>query len=321
MLLSHYVGPIGATDPGWLRGLASVSDGRAAPLFCVLLGVGAGLLAARGTPDHVLVTRGLLLFALGVLIWPRVDWVYLILPHYGVLLAAVPLLRRIPTRWLLPAAGLAFTVPSVIVATVDDHRLRGGRQPDAWGDTLDVGNLFRHLFWTGGYPLVGWTGFVLVGLWVARRRLSARTVQLRLLAGAVGIALAQPILAAFDGGAGWGAALLDGTSHSNHLAWYVLSSATAVGVLASCLLATAAPVPRWRTPLVRLGQCALSVYLAHIMIGELWVWEWRVADQPALTAQLVVAGAVLVGLTALATLWRARSARGPVEAALRWASG
>jgi uncharacterized membrane protein len=86
MVLAHYVGPLGATDPGWLRGLTRVADGRAAPLFCVLLGVSAGILAARGTPDHLFVARGLLLFALGLLIWPGVDWVYLILPHYGVLL-------------------------------------------------------------------------------------------------------------------------------------------------------------------------------------------------------------------------------------------
>jgi uncharacterized membrane protein YeiB len=233
----------------------------------------------------------------------------------------VPLLRRIPTRWLLPAAGLAFAIPSVVVATVAENRLRAGRQPDAWGDAFDVAGLFRHLFWTGGYPLVGWTGFVLVGLWVARRRLPVRRVQVRMLTGAALVALAQPILAVLDGSAGWTAALFDGVSHSNRLAWYVLSSATAVGVLALCLLATAAQVPRWRTSFARLGQCALSAYLAHLAIGELWVWEWRIEDHPVMPAQLVVAGAVIAGLTMLATLWRARFARGPIEAALRWASG
>jgi uncharacterized membrane protein YeiB len=321
MLLAHYVGVIGDREPGWLRGLISPADGRAAPLFAVLLGVGAGLLVARGTPDRVLVQRGALLFVVGCAIWPGVDWVYLILPHYGVLLALVPLLRRIPARWTLPAAGVAFVLPSLIVATVSDHRLRGGRQPGQWSELADFGRLVRHLFWTGGYPLVGWTGFVLVGLWFARQQLAKRAVQVRLAAVAGAIALTQPVLAQLDGGAGWAAALLDGTSHSNHTAWYVLSSATAVGVTALCLLATSSPGGRWRLPLVYLGQCALSVYLAHIVIGETIVWPWRTEAQPSLTEQLAVATAVLAVLTALATLWRQRFARGPVEAVLRRLSG
>jgi uncharacterized membrane protein YeiB len=321
MLLSHYVGRIGEGDPGWLQGLISPADGRAAPLFCVLLGVGAGLLVTRGTSDWVLVKRGALLFLLGCAIWPGVDWIYLILPHYGVLLALVPLMRRVPARWTLPAAGVAFVLPSVIVATVSDHRLRGGSQPDQWSELTDVGGLVRHLFWTGGYPLVGWTGFVLVGLWVARQHLAQRAVQLRLAAVAGAIALAQPVLAHTDGGPGWASAVLDGTAHSNRTAWYVLSSATAVGVIAVCLLATSSPRARWQIPLVCLGQCALSVYLAHIVIGETIVWPWRTEAQPSLAAQLAVAAVVLAVLTALATLWRQLFARGPVEAVLRRLSG
>ena len=46
------------------------------------------------------------------------------------------------------------------------------------------------LLWTGGYPLVGWIGFVLVGLWLARRRLGDRVVQVRLLVAGAAIALA-----------------------------------------------------------------------------------------------------------------------------------
>jgi uncharacterized membrane protein YeiB len=321
MVVAHYVGRLGTTDPGWLQGLTSVADGRAAPLFCVLLGVGAGLLVRRGTPDRVLVRRGLLLLALGLAIWPGVDWVYLILPHYGVLLMLVPLLRRIPQRWLLVAAGSAFLLPSLIVATVDDHRLRGGRQPGSWSALGDVGELVRHLFWTGGYPLAGWVGFVLVGLWLSGHALGERAVQLQLFAAAAAVGLAQPALAALDGGGGWGGALLDGSAHSNLLAWYVLSSATAVGVIAVCLLATAAPVARWRMPLVCLGQCALTAYLAHIVIGETLVWEWRIEARPSLGEQLAVAAVVLMALAALAALWRRWFARGPVEMVLRRMSG
>ncbi|MGI8810800.1 MAG: hypothetical protein ACR2KK_23755 [Acidimicrobiales bacterium] len=45
MLLAHFAASRRPTDPGWLKAVDNAADGRAAPLFCLLLGVGAGLLA------------------------------------------------------------------------------------------------------------------------------------------------------------------------------------------------------------------------------------------------------------------------------------
>ncbi|MGH9285129.1 MAG: heparan-alpha-glucosaminide N-acetyltransferase domain-containing protein, partial [Acidimicrobiales bacterium] len=116
MLLAHFATPVRPGEPGWLQVLDNAADGRAAPLFCLLLGLGAGILARRGDRDPVLVKRGLVLFAIGTAVWPYADRVYLVLPHYGLLLAAVPLLRRLPAQALLAAAGAAFLAPSAIVA-------------------------------------------------------------------------------------------------------------------------------------------------------------------------------------------------------------
>ncbi|MGH8979306.1 MAG: heparan-alpha-glucosaminide N-acetyltransferase domain-containing protein, partial [Acidimicrobiia bacterium] len=223
MLLAHFARPMRPGDPGWLQALDNIADGRAAPLFCMLLGVGAGILVTRGTPDRVLVQRGLALFVIGLAIWPRVDRVYLILPHYGVLLSLVPLLRRLSTRALLPVAAFAFVVPSVITAIVDGHGLRGSSQPATYDALLDSRSLLGQLFWTGGYPVVGWVGFVLIGLWMARQPLQDRVTQLRLFAGSGAVMLLQPIAAVvfrrFDGrledpnARGW-SAFFDGTAHS-----------------------------------------------------------------------------------------------------------
>jgi uncharacterized membrane protein YeiB len=331
MLFAHFAFSLSADDPGWLQVLDEIADGRAAPLFCVLLGVGAGLLVRSGAPDRVLVVRGALLGAIGLAIWPLVGVVYLILPHYGLLLALVPLLRRIPTGWMLPAAVTAFVVPSVITAVVDDHGMRLAPQPGEYADLADLPELLRMLVWTGGYPLVGWVGFVLVGLWLSRQRLDERRVQVALLAAGGAIALAQPLLSwwfAAVGGlpaptaerrapAGSWAAFLDGSAHSNRFAWYLLASATAVAVIAGCLLLVGAVPGRWRVPFVRLGQLALTAYLAHLFIGEQWVWPWIGDAKPALVVQVVVLLAVLVGLMAFATAWRWRFRRGPVETCVR----
>lgn len=336
MLASHYAFPrrlpeadgTGATsgDPGWLQGLDAAADGRAAPLFCVVLGVGAGFLARAGARDHTFVLRGLALFAIGLAIWPYQEAVYLILPHYGLLLALVPLWRRIPTAWLLPAAAVAFVVPSLVTAVLDDHRMRSAIQPDSYEALRDVGALARYLLWTGGYPLVGWVGFVLVGLWLARLRLGDQAVQLSLLFGGVLVMLSQPVLASarVELGprsldvAGGLATMVDGTAHSNRTAWYVLATATAIAVIAACLLATASPRgERLLWPLAALGQMALTAYLAHLVIGEELVWDWQEASDPSLAAQLLVALATFLSLMVAATLWRRRFRRGPVEALLR----
>jgi hypothetical protein len=180
MLLAHFAISRGG-GPGWLEAVDDVADGRAAPLFCVLLGLGAGLLLARGRTDATLLGRGAALFVLGLLLWPLVPEVFVILPHYGILLALVVLLRRLPAQALLPAAALAFVVPSLVVAAVGGDDLRSGGQPDSYADLLDVPEVVAGLVWTGGYPLVGWTGFALVGLLLARLPLADRSVQRRLV--------------------------------------------------------------------------------------------------------------------------------------------
>ena len=157
MLLAHYVWPHRPGEPGWLLALDASADGRAAPLFCVLLGLSAGLLVARGTTDNVLGRRGVGLFALGLLVWPFAGRVYLILPQYGVLLVAIPLLRRLSDRALLAVAAAAFVIPSTIAAVLENHHLRAGSQPVTYGQLLDVGDIARTLLWTGAYP--SWAGW------------------------------------------------------------------------------------------------------------------------------------------------------------------
>ena len=317
MLLAHFAISRGP-DPSWLRALDAVADGRAAPLFCVLLGVGAGLLLGRGRSGAVLARRAAALFALGLLVWPFVPQVYVILPHYGVLLAVVPLLRRLPRRALLPVAGAAFTVPSLVVAAVAaDPGLREGRQPRSHAELLDVPEIVEHLAWSGGYPLVGWVGFVLVGLWLARLPLRSQAVRLRLLVVGSAVTALRPLVASAERTSvdRLASAVLESAAHSNQLAWYVLASASSVAVIGGCLL-LGGRAPGVVRPLQSLGRLALSAYLLHLGIGVWLVWGWH-ERAPTLAAQVLVASSVFVVLTAIAHWWTARRAHGPLEALLR----
>ena len=316
MLLAHFAVSSDA-DPVWLRTIDDVADGRAAPLFCVLLGLGSGLLLARGRTGPTLVRRGAALLVLGLLIWPLVPEVFVILPHYGVLLALVALLARLPDRALLPAAGLAFLLPSIVVGTIGDGGLRAGGQPDSHAELLDVPEVVAGLTWTGGYPLVGWVGFVLVGLWLARQALGSRRVQARLVLVGAAVAALQPLAGVMRDGTSdpLASALLDSAAHSNQLAWYVLASASAVAAIGACLLVTARHAALLR-PVARLGQVMLSAYLLHLGIGMWLVWDWHDGG-PSLAAQVLVVIAVFFAFAIAADRWVRGRRRGPVEALLR----
>ena len=181
---------------------------------------------------------------------------------------------------------------------------------------------------TGAYPIVGWVGFTMVGLWLSRQPLHTPAARRRLLAGGVAVTLLQPALAliadvspsAPSGRAeGW-AAFLDASAHSNRLLWYVVASATAVAVIAACLIVVdrsrlgSSAVTR---TLAALGQLALSAYLAHVVLGVEVVWPWHERTSPSLAAQLVVVALVFVTFGVAARLWRARFAHGPAEAVVR----
>lgn len=318
MLLAHYVLARETGEPGWLRAAESVADGRAAPLFCVLLGVGSGLYLRRRTSEQ-LARRGLVLFVIGLAIWPFVDRVFLILPHYGLLLAVVALCARLRDRWLLGLTAAAWLVPSVVVATGDAHGLRTATQPASYGELLDVGHLVWQLLWSGGYPVVGWVGFALAGLWVARRDLGDRRTQLLLVAGGVGLAatqlLAVPVRSALLTEAeapGGLTALFDSTAHANQLAWYLASAGSALAVLGACLL-LAEHVPLRGA--VALGRCALSLYVLHLVIGAVLVWPWL--DDEPLVIQLTSLVSIIVALTVAAIAWQRTVGQGPLEALLR----
>jgi uncharacterized protein len=322
MFLAHYVRSRDTGDAGWLQAIDNAADGRAAPLFCVLLGVGAGILAERRGPASV-ARRGGALLALGVAIWPLVDHVLLILPHYGLLLVLAAVAVRLPRGWMLPLAVGAWLIPTVVVAFVDDHGLRRAGQPETYADLGDVREVGWELLWSGAYPIVGWAGFALVGLWLSRRALDRPRTQVRLLAVSAAVAAAQPVFAALfaavDGAAAGRdarglATVLDTSAHSNQLGWYLVASATATAAIAACLLVAR----RIRLgPLALVGRYALSAYLLHLVFGALWVWPWRERVKPSLALQMAVALVVLTAISAVAWAWSTRFTRGPAEALVR----
>jgi uncharacterized membrane protein len=165
--------------------LTALLQGRASALFAVLAGVSIvlstrGALSVPGMRGWAaaasgLCVRGLLIAVLGLALGELPSGVAVILVNYGALFLVATLFLRLPTWALAAGAALWFLVTPQL-----SHVLRG--EP-ALADPLLLVPAFTHLadpdMWvglvlTGYYPLLQWTGYILLGMWVARIDWTAR---------------------------------------------------------------------------------------------------------------------------------------------------
>ena len=73
-------------------------------------------------------------------------------------------------------------------------------------------------------------------------------------------------------------------------------------------------------PLAFAGQLALTFYVGHSLAMRWW-WYEDLSDRFTYSEELVVVGFIFAGFVLVATLWRSRFRRGPLEEVLRFAGG
>ncbi len=347
------------TDPdGSVSTAFAIASGRASALFAVLAGVGLALLTGGAAPlrgpalaaaRRGVLGRAVVLAVIGLVLglWP--SGVAVILVNYGLLFAVAALFLGLRARWLVPLA-LAW----VLLAPVLAHVLRPLAPPTTY-DVPDVLSLLHpvravsELLLTGYYPVLVWTGYLLVGLAAGRLALGrARVATALVVVGALAAVAAELAsralvraaggLEAIAGGAtAGGRALLEadgaggvrlgdlyGTTPTTSWWWLAVraphagtppdlvhTAGCALAVLGACLLLT-----RWRpaavvlAPLAAAGSLTLTLYTLHVL---------ALPVMALLLPGGVVYATQVVGLLALATAWRfgadrgALPRRGPLE--------
>ncbi|WP_432501188.1 heparan-alpha-glucosaminide N-acetyltransferase domain-containing protein, partial [Kineococcus arenarius] len=326
--------------PGLSGALYDLADGRASGLFAVLAGVSLGL-STRRTPPVArsrtaaragIAVRGLLVALLGLALVSAGSRVAIILPYYGVAFVVV-----LPVLWW-PARRLAVLAGAWLVAgPLVGFALRGAyaldptyQQPTLLDLAHPLG-LLRTLLLTGYYPVIGWTGYLLLGLAVARAGLTGVTAALRLLGTGLVLAAGAWVVSALLLGPGGGLARLAELGVAPGTPWWTFhgtvptaspwflavaephsgapldllhTSGTALVVLGAALVLPAAAT-RFLRPVAAFGSMPLSVYTGHVL-----ALAAAPGDSPAL-----LAAHVLVGV-ALATAWQLAAGRGPLEGAL-----
>jgi uncharacterized membrane protein len=355
MMSVHILPPL---DPdGSVSSAYAISSGRASALFAVLAGVGLALLTGREKPPagaplaaarRGIAARAAVVAAVGLTLGGLPTGLAIILVHYGVLfLAALPFLGL---RW----RALAVTAGAwLLLAPLLAHALRSrlpvgpGPQPDWEMLVTDPRSLVELVLLTGYYPVLPWTGYLLVGLAVGRTGLRTPRVAAAVTAtGAIAAAAAWGASALALGPFGGSdrlaanvppgslvarlgleeslATSLYGTTPTTSWWWLAVvaphsgtppdllhTAGTALLVLGGCLLV--APVAA-RSGVLAAGAVRMLAAAGSTTLTLYTVHALALAAVPAATVDRgrLLAVHVVLALTA-AAVWRALGLRGPLE--------
>lgn len=325
-------------------------QGRAAALFAVLAGVSVVLASrrslavagARGWAGAAagLVVRGAAIGVIGLALGELGTPIAIVLANYGVLLIIAALLVRLPT------AGLAVLAPLWLVATPFlSHTLRASAAVPEFSYLVPAlhraaeADTWWGILLTGYYPVLQWTGYLLVGMLIARVCLGSRRAQAGLLLVGAGFAAlagsASSLLMTWRGrdaveiaaasaptwrspqeilsfGA-YGATptdtwwwLASAGPHSSTPGDMVMTSGIAAAVIGGCLLLCGA-VPAWSYSwLTCAGAMPLSMYTLHIVL-VFALHDTGIGEQAEFAVNVVAC------LLAANLIARLISRRGPLE--------
>lgn len=170
MLIAHFVES--GTGEGFASDVRDFMDGRAMPLFMLLGGVGISFLTARSAqPDRDLLTRAAILLPAGLALQEVTTDIAIILQYYAVFFVAAIALRRLGDSGLLIAAAGVMAIGAATKQTLAPT-LPSYSGWQGLATFVDPG-LWWAIVLNGYYPFFPAGAFLLVGMWLGRRRLDA----------------------------------------------------------------------------------------------------------------------------------------------------
>jgi uncharacterized membrane protein YeiB len=319
----------------WAEAFAESLYGRAAALFVILAGVGVSLMTRKALEDgdqnalaakrRLLLKRAIILFVLGVGWMP--IWAADILHFYAIyFLVALWLLNASDRQlWFWACAFMLIFIG--LFLTFDF---------DAGWDWETLNNLavwtpdgfVRNLFFNGFHPVFPWVSFMLIGMWFGRQDVRDPVFRRRVFLWALIIAGGVELLSgylvrtispqALDVAVGELDYIL-GSGPAPPLPFYMIAaSATALVIIVLCIeLAERFADSAWLKPLVSTGQLALTLYLAHVLIGMGLMLGFGLIESQ--TAEFGVYYALVFSVLAVifSHTWRKRFSRGPLENIMR----
>ncbi|MEM9954437.1 MAG: DUF418 domain-containing protein [Chloroflexota bacterium] len=338
MFIVNFKIVMNASDVGsdWFTGLIGLLEGRAAATFVVLAGVGIALFSARARKSDVpsdrrhaqklLVKRAIFLFVFGLLYTP--IWPADILHFYGLYITFAALVLFASERQLLIWAG-GFVAIFVLLLFLMDYEAGWDWTALEYTDFWTPAGLVRHMFFNGWHPVFPWTAFVLLGMWLGRQDIRNAKLQKRLLVTSL-IALTIAELSSmmltmtFEPALGSDiASALFSRDMIPPMPLYMLSaSATAVIVIVLSVMYTEHFQDKyWLQPFVSTGQLALTLYVAHVLVGMGIIEALGWFEGQSLAVSVRYSILFYIGAVVFSHVWRQYFKRGPVEWIMRQVTG
>ncbi|MEP1328113.1 DUF418 domain-containing protein [Pseudophaeobacter sp.] len=297
--------------------LTNSLEGRASALFVILAGIGLSLGHAKAGKSSklVLLARAGFLLAIGLvnLLIFEAD----ILHYYALyFLVALPFVSA-PDRslWIAALGAVALGFLGLIFL---DYEAHWNWETLAYADFWTLEGFLRHSFFNGWHPVFPWVAFVFFGMWIGRQDLYQKTIQNRLIlwgliAGALGSVpghlVQDPDLAS-----------LLGTASLPPGPFYILTAGGSALVMIGAMLRLGAGLHRlgiaeW---LAAPGRMALSLYVAHILLGMGTLEAMGQLDGSLTTEQIFGFSLGFCALSMLLTwIWMLISPHGPLESLMR----
>lgn len=337
MILVNYfntmhLGYQGDDETTWFSWLHALIEGRAAPLFIILAGIGVSLMTrkalvsgdapALGMRRRTILRRSLFLFIVGFLH----SWIWDpdIIHFYAFYMTIGSFFLLASERTLLIAA-LISTLIFPILFELFDYRTGWDFSTLTYQDLWSIEGSMRHIFYNGFHPVFPWVAFFFIGMWLGRDILFEARSRRKILVGALMLLIIVHVTSAII----HHYAAKDQTIAAMAMLFvieilpptplYILtaSASAAVVIVLSLILAEHVGNPLWLRLLNRTGQMSLSIYLAHILIGLGIAESLGILYQQPLSIALGYAVLFFLLSVAFANLWRLKYRYGPLEWLMR----
>ena len=325
--------------------------GSAIVAFLGLGGVGISLLKqrdermndARRSADSRkrLTKRAASLLVVGICC--NVIWHDNFLCFYGICIAIGALLLAVSNRWLWSLAFIFILIWAVFLFLIFDHykiineiirNLEALWDSDPW---TAEGMVFR-LYVSRFHWIFYWAAFLLIGIRLGRQEGPSPNVRKVMFFGGIAVALvsctpwllihyapsllryvplvpSRPSLAD-SSGSGMDSGLMLLTS----LYFFVMCGGVTAIIGGSLMLTEKHPDVKWTKPFIATGRIALTLYVAHLVIGMGLLKALGVLDK---TLPFAISSAVIFCICAVifSYYWSKRFERGPLEWGMRRITG
>jgi len=329
MVMVNYKVVMAASEKGseWLVWLVGLLDGRAAATFVILAGIGISMLTHKGRVNQdkeqirrnqkMLFKRAVFLFVIGLLYTPL--WPADILHFYGVYIAIAALILTISDRQLwLGATGLSLAF--LISVFIFDYEKGWDFSTLTYLDFWTFSGMFRHIFFNGFHPVIPWLAFILIGMWLGRQEVDNIQIRKRIFwMGFSMVAVAETLsfilVRKFSGEI----ASVFSTTPMPPMPLYILAGAgTSIIIIMLCLEITFRyPNSRIFPPLVATGQLALTLYVAHVVIGMGFLEIIGRLENQTLSFAIISAAIFSALAIIFSYYWKKRFQHGPLEWVIR----